>query len=57
MKGSIYDYQRQCWTHIDTDTDTPEGPHQYRTVDGVPYEVNPEDSTQYRNRTRNTDTL
>jgi hypothetical protein len=44
MKGPVYDYQRQRWSAIDTDTDeaVPEqGEHVYRTRDGTLYEVHP----------------
>ena len=50
MQGSIYDYTHQRWTEIDTESDTREGPHEYRTPDGVAYELNPENPSEYRNR-------
>ena len=50
MTGDIYDYENQRWTWFDTDTDTREGPGLYRTVEGVAYEINPDNPDEYRNR-------
>ena len=49
MKGPIYDYTKQRWTEIDTETDQPIGQFHFRTPDGVAYELNPNDPTEYRN--------
>lgn len=49
MTGPIYDYDRQGWTRINTDTDKRLDSFTYRTPDGVEYEVNPNNPQQYRN--------
>ena len=49
MTGSIYDYRRQCWTTINTDTDRPIDALTFETPDGVRYELNPDNREEYRN--------
>lgn len=49
MQGNIYDFTNQCWTTLDTETDENLYALHYRTPDGVEYELNPSDLTQYRN--------
>jgi len=49
MKGPIYDYERQRWTAIDTEGDRQTGPWSYVTSDGVAYDLNPQNPSQYRN--------
>ncbi len=51
MGGSIYDYRTQGWTTINVDTDRQTGPYTLTTADGVQYEVNPDNPTEYRNAT------
>ena len=55
MKGPIYDYERQRWTQVDTETDAVIKPHsndggdcRYQTPDGVLYDVRLSDG-HYRN--------
>ncbi len=47
MQGSIYNYDQQCWTQINTQTDQRIETGHYRTLDGVEYQVNA--SGEYRN--------
>ena len=52
-KGSLYDYKRQCWTDVDSDTDRRAGKTDtgtlYMTPDGVLYEVHWSNPDLYRN--------
>ena len=52
MKAPLYNYKRQCWVEIDTDTDEQTGPNRYRTADGTPYEMH-RDGQRYRNLPNN----
>ena len=49
MRASIYDYDNQRWTWIDTDTDLRLGGYRFKTPDGVAYELCPNDPRMYRN--------
>ena len=49
MRGPIYNYDEQCWTWIDTDTDQRLGDFRFQTPDGVAYELCPNDPKKYRN--------
>ena len=48
-KRPIYDYTNQRWTNIDPERDTILGDFKYRTPDGVEYELDPNDTSLYRN--------
>lgn len=50
MRGPLYDYKNQRWTEVDTDTDRRGDGGSYITSDGVEYEVNPANPSEYRNR-------
>ncbi len=51
MQGHIFDYDNQRWTDINTDTDHQVDTFRFVTPDGVAYELNPDNPTEYHNDT------